>query len=217
VSGSSVSVTSLLVPDKARKEFEKSQKDIRNQNYNSAAENLEKAVAEYDKYAAAWNLLGIVYFSSQEIVKSRQSYEKAIAADPQYIPPYINLARLELQEGKNESAIQNAGRVLDLDSGNALANFIQAVGYFNLHHLDAAKDSALAAEKDSNGAIPEVHALLANVYLQTADDSDAAIEMRTYLRLSPNGKYAPEIIKQLERMERANHGPASGPVIPGDR
>jgi tetratricopeptide (TPR) repeat protein len=211
VSGSSVSVTSLLVPDKARKEFEKGQKDAQNKNYKTAAEHLEKAVAEYDKYAAAWSLLGVVYLSNQELEKSRQSFEKSIAADPKYVPPYINLANLALQDGKNENAIQEAGQVLDLDPGNHLANLIQAMGNFNLRRLDAAEKSALAAEKDSNGGLPEVHALLADIYLQKADASDAAIEMRAYLREAPTGEYAARITQQLERTGKTADDPASAP------
>ena len=58
VTGSSISVTSLLVPNGARKEFEKGDKELRSKHLEAAAQHLEKAVAEYDKYAAAWNELG---------------------------------------------------------------------------------------------------------------------------------------------------------------
>jgi tetratricopeptide (TPR) repeat protein len=211
VPGSSVSVTSLLVPDKARKEFEKGQKDGQNKNYKAAAEHLEKAVAEYDKYAAAWNALGAFYSGNQELEKSRQSFAKSIAANPKYVPPYMNLANLELQDGKDENAIQEAGQVLDLDPGNPFANFIQAMGNFNLRRLDSAEKSALAAEKGSNGGIPEVHVLLADIHLQKADDSAAMIEMRAYLREAPNGKYAAQITKLLERTEKASDDLGSSP------
>ena len=45
VTGSSISVTSLLVPNGARKEFEKGEKDARSNHLDSATQHLEKAVS----------------------------------------------------------------------------------------------------------------------------------------------------------------------------
>ena len=53
VQGAAVSATSLGAPGGARKEFERGENDVRNHQLDSAMQHLEKAVAEYDKYAAA--------------------------------------------------------------------------------------------------------------------------------------------------------------------
>jgi len=52
-SGSAISVSSLLVPDDARKEFERAVKDLQNKNQKSAREHLAKAIAKHEQYAAA--------------------------------------------------------------------------------------------------------------------------------------------------------------------
>ncbi len=203
VVGSSISVTSLLVPNSARKEFENGEKDAQSNHLESATRHLEKAVAAYDKFAAAWNELGNIYATSREIEKSRQAYEKAITADPKYIRPYVGLANLELQNQEFEPAVETAGKALELDPSVGVASFIQAVGNFKLNRLDAAEKSAQEAEKGPHQNMPELHALLADIFLQKQDYSDAAIQMRAYLKEFPQGKFAGEMQKDLQQLEKS--------------
>jgi len=215
VAGSSISVTSLLVPNNARKEFENGEKDAQSNHVESATRHLEKAVAEYDKFAAAWNELGNIYASNREVEKSRQAYEKAITADPKYIRPYVGLADLELQNQEFEPAVETAGRALELDRSIGVASFIQAVANFKLNRLDAAEKSAQEAEKGPHQSMPELHALLADIFLQKQDYSSAATQMRAYLREFPQGKFAGEMQKNLQLLEKsaANADSKSDPSL----
>lgn len=210
VQGSAISVTSLLVPSSARKEFEKGDKDARNNKLKSATEHLEKAVGEYDKFAAAWNELGGIYAASHDLERARQAFAKAIAADPQYIPPYVHLANLELQNEEYENAIDTAGKALTLNPGVELANFVQALANFRLNRLDAAEKTAREAEKGPGPIFPQWHALLAEIFLEKRDFSNAAAQMRAYLKQSPKGPLAPEMKKNLDKIE-ASGTAAEGP------
>jgi hypothetical protein len=203
VAGSSISVTSLLVPDGARKEFEKGDKDARNNHIDSATQHLEKAVAQYDKYAAAWNKLGNLYAANKEIDKSREAYEKSIAADPHYIPPYLGLATLELQNQEIEPSVETAGKALELDPSIGVANYIQAIGNFRLNRLDAADKSAQMAEKAPHQGMPDLHALHAKILLQKQDYPNAAAQMRAYLKEFPQGRFADEMKKDLQQIEQS--------------
>ena len=80
----SVSATSLLVPNNARKEYEQGVKDLRDNRLPQATQHLERAVGAYDKYAAAWTELGRAYAANREMGKAHRAFEKAIAADPKY-------------------------------------------------------------------------------------------------------------------------------------
>ncbi len=201
--GSAIGVASLLVPSGAREEFDKAAKDARSNRLDSARHHLEMAVAKYDKFAAAWNELGKLLLMDHEIDKARQAFEKAVKADPQYIPPYLSLANLAIQNQEYEGAVETAGKALELDPALGVANFLQAVANFNLNRLDAAEKSALEAEKGPNQSVPELHALLAEILLQKQDYSNAAVEMRTYLKEFPEGPFARELQKKLEEIERA--------------
>lgn len=203
VTGSSISVTSLLVPNNARKEFEKGEKDEHSNHMDSATQHLEKATADYDKYAAAWNELGNLYSTAKQNDKSQQAFEKAIAADPHYIPPYLGLAELQLQNRQFEQAVQTAGRALDLDSSIADANFIQAIGNFNLNRLDAADKSAQMAEKEPHQNLSDLHALHATILLKKQDYANAAAQMRAYLKEFPQGRFVEQMKHDLQQAEQS--------------
>jgi Flp pilus assembly protein TadD len=203
VTGTSISVTSLLVPKTARKEFEKGDKEAHSNHLESATQHLEKAVTEYDKYAAAWNELGDIYAAGKEVEKARQAFGKAIAADPYYVPPYVGLADLELIHQEFESAVESAGKALELDPTFGVASFIQGLANFKLNRLDAAEKNALEAEKGPHQNMAGLHILLAEIYLQKQDDSNAASQMRAYLKEFPHGQYADEIAKKLQQIEKS--------------
>ena len=214
VEGSAISVTSMLVPSNARKEFQKGEDDARNNKIKPATEHFEKAVADYDNYAAAWNELGKVYAAGHNLDKARQAFAKAITADPKYIPPYVSLASIQIQAEEYEQAIDTAGKALALNSAVDLANYFQAFGYFKLDRLDDAERSAREVEKGPNQTIPQVHALLADIFLEKQDFPSAAGEMRAYLKQSPKGPLAPEIKKKLGEMGVAadQNDPKSSPA-----
>jgi hypothetical protein len=203
VTGSSISVTSLLVPNGARKEFEKGEKEARSNHLDLAAQHLEKAVSEYDKYAAAWNDLGSVYATGQETEKSRRAFEASIAADPHYIPPYLGLAQLELQNKENELAVETAGKALELDPSVGAANFIQTIGNYNLNRLDAAEKSAQLTEKGPHQSMPDLHALHAEILIQKHDYPKAEAQIRAYLKEFPQGRFADQMKKDMQQIEQS--------------
>jgi cytochrome c-type biogenesis protein CcmH/NrfG len=201
VQGSAISVTSMLVPGNARKEFEKGDKEARNNKLQPATEHLQKAVAEYDNYAAAWSELGRIYAATHEMEKARQAFEKAITADPKYVPPYVSLATLEIQNQEYESALKTAGEALQLSPSLEVANFLQAVSNFRLNRLDEAQKSAEEVEKGPHQNLSQVHALLSDIFIQKQDYSSAAAQMRAYLKESPKGAFAAQMKKNLDELE----------------
>jgi hypothetical protein len=203
VVGSAISANSLLVPSGARKEFDKGDKEVRSNHLELATQHLERAVAEYEKYAAAWNELGVIYSENRDVEKSRQAFGKAIAADPHYIPPYVGLAALELRNEEYESAVETAGRALELDPRVGLASFIQAAANFKLNRLDSAEKSARDAEEEPYQNIPELHVLLAAIFMAKQDGPNAAAQMRAYLKEFPQGKFAGQMKTELKQIEQS--------------
>jgi tetratricopeptide (TPR) repeat protein len=203
VQGSAISVTSLLVPEAARKEFDKGEKEARANHIKPAEEHMEKAVSEYANYAAAWNELGRMYAADHESEKADQAFEKAIAADPKYIPAFLDLANFDLQGGKSDGAVDAAGKALDLDPGNGFAELVLAMGDFNLGRFDDAEKSAKQLEKQPHASFPQLHALLAEIYLRQQNSANAAMEIRAYLKESPKGEFASQMQDHLQQIDKS--------------
>ena len=199
--GSAISVTSLLVPDDARKEYDRAVKDLQSNKAKSARGHLEKAIQKYDQYAAAWYQLGRIQLDEGDKQKAVESLERSIGIDAQYVPPYMDLAILQVQDQQWQAAVETTSKVLSLDRSLGFANFLNAIGNFNLNQLDAAEQSAREAEKWPHEKIPQVHALLADILVQKEEYVEAVEHMRAYLEESPQGSFAEQMKKSLAQLE----------------
>src|ERR1700733_1388662 len=112
--GTEISATTQAAPSNAMKAFEKARSDFLAQNNDGAEKNLKKAVQLYPAFAQAWLQLGELQVSSDPQA-ARDSFSKAMAADPKFILPYQQLAELakDAQDWKEMSA--QTSKALDLD------------------------------------------------------------------------------------------------------
>jgi predicted negative regulator of RcsB-dependent stress response len=216
---SSVSLAALMVPKDADQEFQKALKELGRNKPEAAMPHLEKAVALYPHFAAAWNQMGQIYLERGLKEKAVTAFEQSTASDPQYIAPLINLASIEMQDRNWEKGIETAQKALAVDSSIGLVSFLVAVGNYNLNNLEAAELSAQTAEKDPNAPLPQVHALLSQIYVQKQDYPQALTHMRTYLEQSPDGPYAEQFKRDIADIEvwlgDGKTGPADAPSKAG--
>jgi tetratricopeptide (TPR) repeat protein len=208
----SVSATSLLVPSNARKEYEEGVKELHNNRLPQAQQHLERAVGAYDKYAAAWTQLGQIYAVTHEADKARQAFEKAIAADPKFAPPYVSLGALQLEHQDYEGVLESIGKAVAADPAitAGVAGYLQGVANFQLDRVDAALASLLQAEKGPHANIPQLHVILADIYVQKGDSSTAATHMRAYMKEAPQGHFAAEMQQKLDEIDHAASNSAAG-------
>lgn len=197
-----VSASMLLVPAKARKEFEKGENDLRHNKLPSAQGHLQKAVAEYDKFAPAWDELGRVYFTNHQNDQAGQAYAKAIGADPQFVPGYVDLAQLQYEEGQFGNAAESAGKALALSPGLVPASYIEAAADLKLNRLDDAEKSARLAERGPHREIPQVSLLLADILMAKREYAGAVTEMQSYLKDYPQGQFAAEVRSRLPEVQK---------------
>lgn len=200
--GAEVSVSMLLVPANARKEFEKGENDIRQNKLPSATRHLQKAVAEYDKFAAAWDALGRLYFMGHQNGQASAAYSKAIAGDPKFVPSYVDLAQLQYGQGQFENAADSAGKALGIAPGFVPASYIAAAADLRLNRLDAAEQNARIAERGPHEQIPQVPLLLADILMAKRDYAGALTAMQAYLNDSPQGQFAAEVRSRMPEVQK---------------
>ncbi len=123
-----------------------------------------------------------VYLAEGKVNLAMESYKAAIAADPQKVSNYLNLARLQIYGGEYEAARVNAENALLLDKTRPVGFVLLAwaKGYMG-EYLEAEADINLALELDPNNAF--AHAIYADILarrvvndLGEIDTIDQAIE-----------------------------------------
>ena len=205
--GISVSATSLAAPKQARKAYEKALKELRKKDAESrkpkkAIKELEKAVAQYPEYAAAWTLLGRTRLSINDKEGAREAFDQATQADPKYLSPYIPLLRMELQEQRWVEVNLVSERLLSLNPHMTEVRFYRAVAAFNLGKMDLAEDLVLDIQSGEGGKkFPATHRLLGMVHARQGNFPLAATAYRDFLVAQPMGPVAKDLRRQLTDWE----------------
>jgi tetratricopeptide (TPR) repeat protein len=146
------------------------------------------------------------YFASRKkFDEAADEYKKVIAAKPQHVGVYFEIAEYYRDRGDGEEM----NRVVE--AGSKLAPFDPRLGYYrgvawtlmkkNLDGAEANLRAYLASVPDSSEAPPHVsaHEWLARVYEGEGKPDQAVEEYRAVLTLDPHNKVARDSLKRLQK------------------
>jgi tetratricopeptide (TPR) repeat protein len=201
--GAALSIMSGAVPKKAEKLFEAAHAAMLEQNPERAQSDLEKAVRVHPEFAEAWFQLGKLQMTSGA-QSARESFSKALAADPQFILPYEGLAQLAVLEEKWPEVLANTSHALQLEpSGTPRIWYFDALANYQAAKLDAARAGPVKSlAMDPGHQIPNTEQLLAVILARQGDYEGALQHLRNclaYVTTGPNVEFLKQQIGQLER------------------
>lgn len=204
VEGTTISATTLAAPKDARKAYDKARQALLKNKIPEAQKDLEKAVAAYPQFAAAWYELGRIYESQNRVADARACYTKALNADAKFVSPYLQLALLSVRDKKWQDAADETSRLVKLNAVDfPQAFYYNSVANYNLGRFDAAETSAREAQKlDPAHRMPNVEHILGVILYEKKDYAGAAAQMRSYLELAPNAADAGQVKQQLSELEK---------------
>lgn len=198
--GTEISATTQAAPSNAMKAFEKARSDFLAQNNDGAEKNLKKAVQLYPAFAQAWLQLGELQQSSDPQA-ARDSFSKAMAADPKFILPYEQLADMARGAEDWKEMLSNTHKALDLDpAGTPALWYEDALAKFQLGKTDEAKTSVekgLAMDAHQ----PSAEQLLAVILARQADYAGAVQHLKNSLAYLPAGPQADMVKQQIAQLE----------------
>jgi tetratricopeptide (TPR) repeat protein len=200
IKGTTVSVTTLAAPKKAKKALEMADKALQKKDLENAEMHLRTALDGYPSYAAAWYKLGQVRELSLHMEAARDAFEKALEVDANYVAPYIALSRIAAVNHRWQESANLSASALKLNPLEfPFAYYLDSLANYNLNRLDIAERSARALERmDSQHKYPETHILLANIYRRKHDTAAEAEQLRAYLKLAPQAADVSQIRARLQ-------------------
>jgi len=200
--GTELSLTTKDAPPKAMKAFERARADWLDQNPDGAERNLKKAVQLYPEFAEAWLQLGKIQEASDP-KDSRDSFSKAMAADPKFVLPYEQLAALAVKAEQWQEALDNTSQALQLDpDGTPQLWYYDALAKFQLGKSDEARESATKSLAiDPRHSVLNTEQLLAVILARKADYVGAVLHLNNCLSYMPPGPQADLVKQQIARLE----------------
>jgi tetratricopeptide (TPR) repeat protein len=177
-----VSVSELLVPEKASKEVQRSEKSLRSGDVRGSAEHLEKAIQIYPDYLQAHNLLGTRYMSLGEYPQAVAEFQKAAAIDPNLAPTYLSLSVAFFFAGHYADAEIAGRRALELDPESAGTRYVLGR---SLIQQGKGTPEALELLRQSEGAFPNARLVLALVLSERGETPQVIAELGQYVKEAP--------------------------------
>jgi tetratricopeptide (TPR) repeat protein len=204
VEGFTISATTAQAPGSARKAFEKGQQQQKQSKWDDAQKSLEKAVAIYPKFAAAWFELGRVQLQRNDPPGARHSFQQSIAADSKYINPYLGLTQLAWREQKWQELAEVSDKLLALNPVSFPDVWLSnTLAYYCLENFAAAEKSARRGlQLDTEHRVPKLEYALGMALLKKPDYPGAAQHLRAFLRLATKPAEEAEVQKQLDEIAR---------------
>jgi tetratricopeptide (TPR) repeat protein len=201
--GTEVSSTTATAPGNAMKEFEKARAEWLDQKPDSAEKDLEKAVKLYPSFAEAWLQLGKLQEPSDP-KRAHDSFMQALAADPNYVLPYEQLAALAAQDQKWQGTLDNTSHALLLDpTGTPQVWYYDALAKYQLGKTDDAQASVVKALAiDPRHSQLGTEQLLAVILARKADYAGALEHLRNSLTYLPSGPNADLVKQQIAQLEQ---------------
>jgi tetratricopeptide (TPR) repeat protein len=202
--GSATSATTAAAPKDAMKAFEKARTEWIENKPDKAEKDLQKAVQIDPQFAEAWYQLGKL----QEVQKSPDagnSFNKAVAADPKFVPPYEHLVPIAAQANKWQEVLDATNKELELNpAGTPRLYYYNAVANMKLGKADAAQASVTKAIAiDPNHTEPNAEQLLAVILANKQDIAGALEHLRIAIKYLPPGPNADLVKQQISQLESA--------------
>ena len=212
VQGFTISATSAAAPPKARKDYEKGLSLEKKQNWAEAQTKFQSAVDIYPRYAVAWVELGRVQLRQSHEDDAKQSFQKARAADPQFILVYQEMVQIAASHQQWKDVAEQTDQLLRLNPINFPQYwFLNAVANYQLQNFDAAeKNAARGLELDPKHHIPKMEFVLGLAMAQKHDYRGALEHLRNYVQTAPKSEdteMAQAQISQLEAQQAASSRP----------
>ena len=191
------------VPLPAKKEFEKGRMAImRDGKPEEGIAHLEKAISIYPGFHEAYLMLGTTYMDAHQLDKAVAMLRKGIEVNAKRPEAYFALGEAYRQQKKYAEAEKVLTEGLVILERSWQGHYILGCVYYETNDLvksgrHVAKTLLLKPD------MPEAHLLGGNILLRANKVEDALLELEEYLRLAPQGKFAPQVRETIAKIKKA--------------
>lgn len=188
------------VPEGARTLYEKSLLLSQAGDTLKAIDNLKAAVSLYPTFPLALNELGVQYLKLGQASKAVEPLKAAAKLSPEAFTPKLNLgiALLEIRQfGESETQLREA---VARNASAPTAHMYLGVVLTRLRNYPEAEKELRRAIELGGSQLGLAHYYLGGIYWGRGEYRNAADELETYLRLTPNARDTEKVrgtIKEL--------------------
>jgi len=186
----SVEELSNKIPAKARAEFDRGSKAVRDGKTDEAIAHLRRAIDIYPEFLMAHNDLGAQLLEQGKLDEAATELQHALQIDPKAFNPNLNMGIVLVRQQRYAEAADVLRKAVALQSTSPAAHLYLGMALKGMEDLDGAEQELKLAY--SQGGVPYAVALfhLGELYMKRGDRTLARQAFELYLRQSPNAANA---------------------------
>ena len=201
-SAAAPAVIDAKVPPEAQKEYESALASVNQGQSAQSIPHLERAVALHRGYTEAYLLLGTAYMDTQQWDKAEAALKRAIELNPKATTAHYSLGQLYQQQKKYQEAERAIKDGLKIEERSWQGHYALGRLYWEMNEvIKAGREVAKTLQLKPD--LAEAHLLGGNILLRARKNADALYEFEEYLRLDPNGKFAPQTRELVAKIQKA--------------
>ena len=203
-----ISVAEMNIPKKASAEMNKGLDAYNKGEMEQASGHFERAVAEYPRYARAYDMLGAIAIKASDRGKARELFSKSIQVDSSFSPAYLDLARMDLQD-KNYGASESLlAKVIAMNPllPDAIA-LLATTEFANKEYAKALADVQHTHALPNHEQFAEVHIMAGKVLAAEHRSEAAAEQFQLFLKEKPESPLVADVRKQLAALNASQPQP----------
>jgi tetratricopeptide (TPR) repeat protein len=211
--GDTVSSRELMLPQKAQEAMHKGMERLyKKSDPPGSVPYFQKVLALAPSFYEAYYQEGMAYTYEGKLADAEAAFKKAVAAsDDKYPDPCFGMAAILSDQERFKEAEEFARQGLELQPEAARGQFELARALFGEGHIAQAQERALESRRLNPNYSP-LYIILANIHLQLHNDAAVVEDLGTYLRLDPNGPFAPQARDLKEKTEKMMSRKGAPPV-----
>ncbi len=201
--GSTVSVTEMKVPEKARKALEKARDAFAKGKRDEARTQVEAALKIEPAYAGALTLRALLSLDNAQLDAARADLETAVQSDPNDGMAQVVLGSTYNALHRPEDALRVLDRAASLLPNSWQVYFERARALISKHGFAEALRNLDKAQQFVTHDFPVMHLVKANALLGLQQYPEAKAELQAFLDRVPQGDNADEARRVLQQLNTA--------------
>jgi tetratricopeptide (TPR) repeat protein len=201
-----ISVSEMDIPKKAGAEMKRGLEEYSKGDMVKAEADFEKAAADYPHYARADEMLGVIAIKRGDRIKAREFFTNSIQMDATFVPAYLDLARIDLQDQQYAASESLLVKAVSLNPSMPDAVALLATTEF----ADKDYDKAIADVERTHALrnheqFAEVHVMAGKVLRMQGHPAEALAQFQLFLKEKPESPEAASVRNAVTALEAEQH------------
>ena len=200
---SPLNVIDTAAPAGVSKTWSQAGKAVQARNWPEAERLIRATVQAAPRFSQGWNALGLVCQNQRKTAEAREAYQRAIETNPQLLPPYLLLARANLEARDWEGAVRVADALIKEDTKRLYPEIYldKAAGQYQLKDFNGAEASVGEVMRlDRKHQFTRTEYLMGLILEAKGNHAAAGEHMRKYLELEPKAADAEAVRLWIENL-----------------